>query len=51
VLVWEYVILARENRAEEHSPWASIIVKEPYQPQRLVVRRAAVKRAICPTEE
>lgn len=51
--VWDisYVKFAKINRADEHSPWATIIIKDPYIAQFVFVIIAAKRRPICPTEE
>lgn len=51
VWVVSYIELASANRAEDESPWATIIIIEPSQPQIELVIRPAVKRPIWPTEE
>lgn len=51
VWVVSYVMLARENIAEEHRPWAIIIVKAEDQPQVELDMVPAIKSPICPTEE
>lgn len=45
------MIFASENKAEEHRPWAIIIVSEAAQPQEVLDIVPATKRPICPTEE
>lgn len=44
-------MLARENRAEEHKPWLSIKIRDPYHPHNRVEISPAVKIPMCPTEE
>lgn len=44
-------MFAIANKAEEHSPWASIIINAPSQPHVVFVIEAATTRPICPTEE
>lgn len=51
VWVASYCILAKEKRADEHSPWAIIITRELSHPQTEVVIIPAVNKAICPIDE
>lgn len=44
-------MLARENSAEEQSPWATIIVREADQPHEEFDMVPATNSPICPTEE
>lgn len=46
-----YVIFARENIQEEHSPWAKSIIIAPCQPQGVLVMIPAVAIPMCLTEE
>ena len=45
------MILARENRAEEHSPWAIIIVREALHPHLVLDIVPATNSPMCPTLE
>lgn len=44
-------MLARENIADEHRPWATIISNAPVIPHEDMDRAPASIRAICPTDE
>jgi len=45
------LILANENRADEHSPWATIISKVPLIPQFEIVSVPEIISPIWPTDE
>lgn len=51
VFVISYEMLARTNRAEEHKPWAIIIIKPPHSPHFVLVDIPASIIPICPTDE
>lgn len=51
VFVLSYVILARENRHEEHKPCETINVNAPHQPQAEFRVTPMITRAMCPTDE
>lgn len=51
VWVASYVLFARENIAEEHRPWAIIIVRAALHPHRLFDIAPIITRPMCPTEE
>lgn len=51
VLVISYDIFARINRAEEHSPWATMIIRAPDMPHELLDTIPASINPIWPTEE
>ena len=51
VLVISYVTLAKINRADEHSPWAIIIIRPPHIAQLELVKILASISPICPTDE
>ena len=51
VLVDSLVIPARENRAGEDSPWASIIAKAPFHPQEESEVTPAIARPMWATDE
>ena len=44
-------MLARTNRADEHRPWAIIIIRPPERPHFVLVDMPANIMPICPTEE
>lgn len=44
-------MFAKAKRAEEHKPWAIIIVKDASQPQVVADINPAITSPICPTEE
>lgn len=51
VWVSEYDILANENKADEHRPWAIIINRAPLIPHEECVIIPATIIPMCPTEE
>lgn len=51
VWVIEYEIFAIIKRADEHRPWAIIIIRAPVIPHVDRVRAPAINSPICPTEE
>ena len=46
-----YTVLARENKAEETSPWAIINISAPFIPHFVSEKIAAATMLMCPTEE
>jgi hypothetical protein len=51
VLVRENSIPARAKRAEEHSPWVTIVMYEPAQPHFVIVSMAVSVMLMWATEE
>jgi hypothetical protein len=51
VCVISYVRFARINRADEHRPWAIIIISPPHIAQLVLVMILANISPMCPTEE
>ena len=51
VLVVSALTPARENRAGEESPWASIIARAPFHPQEDIDVIPAIANPMCATDE
>lgn len=51
VLVWAYVMFAKRNRADEHSPCLNIRIRAPYHPHKKVEARPAVIMPMWPIDE
>lgn len=51
VWVFSYDIFARAKRADEHNPWAIIIMRAPDIPHDVLESIPASIKPICPTEE
>lgn len=51
VWVISYVMLAKINKADEHNPWAIIIISPPHIAQLEFVKILASIRPMCPTDE
>lgn len=51
VEVCSYVMLAIENKQDEHNPWAIIIIKAPCQPHELQIITPRTTRAMWPIDE
>lgn len=46
-----YTVLARENRADETSPWAIINMRAPFRPHVVWENMPAATILMCPTDE
>jgi hypothetical protein len=44
-------MLAKANKADEHSPWATIIKIAPFIPQEVKVIAPAISNPMWPTDE